>query len=63
MRIVADTAVCEGIGMCESMDPDRFEVGDDDVVDVLDTEPPEDAREEVAAAVDACPVAALRLTG
>ncbi len=63
MRILADRSVCEGIGMCESMDPDRFEVGDEDVVDVLDAEPPEEARDDVAAAVDACPVAALRLEG
>lgn len=63
MRILADREVCEGIGMCESMDPDRFEVGDDDVVDVLDSRPPEGVREEVAAAVEACPVAALRLEG
>lgn len=63
MRVVADRTVCEGIGMCESMDPDRFEVGDDDVVDVLDGDPPVGARDDVSAAVDACPVAALRLEG
>ena len=49
--------------MCESMDPDRFEVGDDGTVVVHDEEPPESERDLVASAVEACPVMALRLEG
>ncbi len=61
MRIVADLAKCHGIGMCEAMAPDLFEVGDDDPVEVLDDRPPESDRPYVKAAVDACPVFALTL--
>jgi ferredoxin len=63
MRIVADHDTCEGLGMCEAMAPDFFEVGDDDLVQVLDPEPDESHRGDVEAATLACPVLALRLEG
>ncbi|WP_410619889.1 ferredoxin [Amycolatopsis sp. cmx-8-4] len=62
MRIEADRGKCDGIGMCESMAPGFFEVGDDGTVVVLDERPGEDHRQDVAAAVDSCPVLALKLT-
>ena len=61
MKIVADRGTCEGLGMCEAMAPEFFEVGNDGVVDVLNPDPDEEHRELVQAAVEACPVAALRL--
>ncbi|MBU2693724.1 MULTISPECIES: ferredoxin [Pimelobacter] len=64
MRIVADKAKCEGLGMCESMANDYFEVDEDDeLVQVLDEAPPEADRAHVFAAVQACPVLALTLEG
>lgn len=63
MRILADRAKCEGLGMCEAMAPDFFEVGDDATVVVLDANPEEEHRTDLAAAVDSCPVLALRLAG
>lgn len=63
MRIVADRDTCEGLGMCEAMAPDFFEVGDDGIVQVHDEQPGDEHRQDVAAAVDACPVLALRLQG
>ncbi|GAA1028844.1 MULTISPECIES: ferredoxin [Amycolatopsis] len=63
MKIVADHGKCEGLGMCEAMADQFFEVGDDGVVQVLDETPPEEDRQFVDAAVQACPVAALRLQG
>lgn len=63
MRVVADRGTCEGLGMCEAMAPDVFEVGDDGVVDVLDATPDESSRADVQAAVLACPVLALTLEG
>ena len=62
MRIEADRQTCEGLGMCEAMS-DLFAVGDDGVVEIADAEPPEHQRRDVRAAVDACPVLALRLVG
>ncbi len=62
MRIVADHDRCEGLGMCESMADDFFEVDDEeDRVVVLDDAPSEDDRAHVYAAVQACPVLALSL--
>ena len=62
MRIEVDRDVREGVGMCESMAHEFFEL-DDDEMHVLDATPAEEHRREVAAAVASCPVQALRLTG
>lgn len=64
MKIVADYEKCEGLGMCESMANDFFEVDEDtDQVVVLDDSPEESDRAHVYAAVQACPVLALTLEG
>ena len=63
MKIVADLDKCEGLGMCEAMANDYFEVDEDeDQVTILDDSPPESDRAHVYAAVQACPVLALSLT-
>ena len=65
MKIVADLDKCEGLGMCEAMANDYFEVDEDpvngDQVNILDASPPESDRAHVYAAVQACPVLALTL--
>jgi ferredoxin len=61
MRIEADRDKCAGLGMCEAMAPDFFEVGDDGTVLVLDEQPGEEHREDLTAAVVSCPVLALKL--
>ncbi len=63
-RIVADVDTCEGLGMCEAMANDYFEVDEDeDQVEILDDTPPEADRAHVSAAEQACPVLALTLEG
>jgi ferredoxin len=61
MKITADLHKCEGLGMCEAMANQFFEVGDDGQVQILDDSPPESERGFVDAAVKACPVSALLL--
>lgn len=61
MRIVVDRSKCEGLGMCEAMAHEFFEVQDDGTMVVLTEHPAEEHRQTVAAAVDACPVLALAL--
>jgi ferredoxin len=61
MRIEVDRDKCEGLGMCEAMAHEYFEVDDDDVMTVLEESPPESDRGKVHAAVEACPVMALSL--
>lgn len=41
MRIEADRGKCAGLGMCEAMAPDFFEVGEDGTVVVLAERPGE----------------------
>jgi ferredoxin len=61
MRVIVDETLCEANGFCESLAPDIFEIGQADVVHVVDGEVPEDRLIDVRAAVDQCPKAALRL--
>ena len=63
MKIVVDRDKCEGLGMCESMAHEFFEVDDDDVMHVLDENPDEEQRKMLSAAVNSCPVLALTLEG
>ncbi len=63
MRIHVDRDRCEGLGMCEAMASDFFELDDDDEMHVLDDSPDESQRGHVHAAVQACPVLALTLSG
>ncbi|CAN5362341.1 hypothetical protein BH09ACT12_BH09ACT12_34180 [soil metagenome] len=62
MRVHVDRDVCEGLGMCEAMASDFFELDDDEVMHVLNETPAESDRPHVHAAVQACPVLALTLT-
>jgi len=60
-RIVVDRDKCEGLGMCEAMAHDFFELDDDEVMHVLEENPAESDRAHVHAATQACPVLALTL--
>ncbi len=63
MKIQVDRDLCEGLGMCEAMAHQYFELDDDEVMQVLNESPPESERHTVYAAVQACPVLALSLEG
>src|ERR1700735_5706642 len=58
-RIEADMDLCQGHAMCELEAPDYFRVPKRGKVEILEPEPPEDAREEVERAVEMCPTQAL----
>ena len=61
MRIVVDYDICEGHGMCQAMAHEYFELDDDDNLEILNENPPESDRAKVKAAVESCPVSALKL--
>lgn len=63
LRIEVDRDRCEGLGMCQAMADDYFELDDDDEMTILNPEPPVEDRDHVHAAVQACPVLALTLQG
>jgi ferredoxin len=60
-RIEADLDLCQGHAMCELEAPDYFRVPKRGQVEILDEEPPEQARKEIAQAVSACPTQALSI--
>ncbi len=64
MRVEAETDLCQGHQMCQAEAPTVFGFdADADVVVLLDPEPPQDLRPQVAAAVKYCPAMALTLHG
>jgi ferredoxin len=61
MKILIDYDRCEGNAVCMKMCPEVFEVGDDDRAHLLVTNPGEELRAKVEAAVRRCPRQALSL--
>jgi ferredoxin len=61
-RIDLDTARCTGLGICESLAPEFFEVQDDGSLLVLGDEVEPRDVDAVRQAVEGCPTEALRMT-
>ena len=61
MKIVVDYSKGTGLGICESLSPDHFEVGDDGVLRLLKEVVSDEERQAVEEAVNGCPTMALRL--
>jgi ferredoxin len=58
-RIELDADLCQGHAMCALEAPDYFRVPKRGIVEILDTEPPDEARDEIERAIEACPTRAL----
>lgn len=58
-RIELDADLCQGHAMCELEAPDYFRVPKRGTVEILDAEPPEEARADIERAVQSCPTRAL----
>ena len=50
---------CIGCGLCEGTCPEVFSMTDEGVAVAIDTDVPEDAKENSAEAKDSCPVGAI----
>jgi ferredoxin len=61
MRVVVDFDLCESNALCMGLAPEVFEVRDDDLLYVLDENPPGDLREKIEAAVRTCPKNAISI--
>ncbi|RYE40616.1 MAG: ferredoxin [Hyphomicrobiales bacterium] len=61
MRIDVDRSRCTGIGICESIAEDYFEVADDGSLTLLNGNVPASDLERVRDGVRACPARALAL--
>lgn len=61
MKIKVDRDKCTGLGICESLAPDVFEVNDDGDLELKTDTVPDGELEDVEEAVAGCPTEALRL--
>jgi ferredoxin len=61
MKVQIDFAKCTGLGICESLAPEFFEVNDAGDLVLLKEDVPPDKVADLAAAVAGCPTEALRL--
>lgn len=63
MHVSIDRDLCESNGICAGFVPAVFELRDDDVLYVLQEDPPEELRAEVELAAVRCPRQAITVTG
>jgi ferredoxin len=64
MKVTVNLETCDTHGDCVVEAPDVFDLDDAAAfVTVLQPEPPEDLREAVERAADACPVSAITIEG
>jgi ferredoxin len=61
MKVRVDFAKCTGLGICESMAPNIFEVDDDGKLLLLKDDITDDELQSVEEAVTGCPTEALRI--
>ncbi|MET0899011.1 MAG: ferredoxin [Mycobacterium sp.] len=61
-RVGVDADLCQGHAMCEMEAPDVFSVPRRGIVEITDTEPPDEMREDVERAIEMCPTQALFIT-
>jgi ferredoxin len=59
MRVSVDFDVCASTGACMQACPEVFEVRSDGFLYILQEEPSEDLRQQVTAAAEMCPTAAI----
>ena len=60
-KVVVDFDLCESNAVCMGIAPEVFEVGDDDLLHVLQEHPTPDLRVSVEAAVARCPKQAISI--
>jgi len=61
MKVVVDFKKCTGLGICESMAPEFFEVNDDGALVLVKDDITDDEFQSVEEAVAGCPTEALRI--
>jgi ferredoxin len=62
MKVVHDANRCESHGVCTAVDPDRFELDDNDDLILHKAEVSADELPTVRTAIDSCPRQALSLS-
>jgi ferredoxin len=62
MQISVDTDKCIASGGCVFACPEVFDQDDDGIVVLLNANPPEELRDKVNEAIDACPAAVIEVS-
>jgi ferredoxin len=62
VKVTVDYDLCESNAICVGLDPQTFEIRDDDIMYIIDEHPDESRRAKVEEAVRRCPKQALTLT-
>lgn len=61
MKVIVDPDICLGCGVCESIAPDIFSLGDEVYALVIMNPVPEQMRDVVDEAIAECPEEAIRI--
>jgi ferredoxin len=61
MRVIVDFDLCESNGLCMAAAPEVFDLRDDDVLYVLQDEPPDELASAVRTAARTCPKTAITI--
>jgi len=61
MRPEVDESLCIGDGICVDICPEVFEMGDDNLAHVIDSNPGAGLDDRVREAADACPTSAITI--
>jgi len=61
MRVIVNMRLCESNALCMGIAPEVFELGDDDVLRVLDETPDESLRPKILEAIRNCPTQAISI--
>ena len=61
MKVIVDFDLCEANAVCMKIAPEIFRVNDDDMLDVLNETPGDEARAKVQEAVRLCPRQAIAI--
>jgi ferredoxin len=63
VKVTVDWDKCDSQGVCTNLCPEVFDLNDDDVLEILDENPPEALRPEVESAARACPKGDVQIDG
>ena len=61
MKVAVDDRRCIVSGTCVDICPEVFEIGGDGLLHVVQEEPADDVRRQVAEAAELCPTGAIRI--
>ena len=59
MKPKIDPDLCTGCEVCVELVPEVFKMGDDEIAEVINADPPEELNDKIQEAIDSCPSEAI----